>query len=614
MLPIAMTGLLLMPCVANENAADLYNAAFERVAARTDEEVEQLAWIAECLQHWYPVDAAAVRDWKAAQDGVIDQIVLASSHPHCDFGVNLEESGFNALLPHLGAMRGGMQALETAATVALAEGNADEAARYAEAAIRAGQHIQSDRVLIGSLVSVAVVDKLASRMVDNLLSQGQLKPNTAAELAHRFESAANGDAFGVIEALRTEQRITQGWLKRQFGLDDPTLDPASRLPTPSGEIDDGLAQHFGGLPGVTVGQAQEAFTKLFEAQSLAIAAAANPSLERGLEMLNKADREVASGKYGALAQLLLPALKGVLEKRNEAVARLRGRVGQLQSFAAGRVNPATLVNGGRLWLEAGFVAAAARQPWIKDPIAAATIDELLRRSALAKEATTPPVWEHRLEAPVPWWLPDMELLVHGLLDRLALHRSDEATTGLVDDVAVLLRMIAAMSNDPHIASSLLAADTLAQITPIVSRLAAHPHTSAADRRALEQLVRTIPNRDPAGLQRAEAETRNRLAAFLQVSDSFDASVPTDANALLPFIAWARGTMQTIHPDRRMIPRRQPPRGSIGGLDTTTLATWQELGAAGGPPNGFGDLPACDLGHATTSVPQSIAAMRSALSE
>ncbi|MDP6890087.1 MAG: hypothetical protein QF471_02050 [Phycisphaerales bacterium] len=616
MLTIAMSLILLGPAADSENAAHLYREAFEQLAAQSDEDTEQFEWVAECLAHWYPVDDGAIRAWRAANGEAVDQIVEASTRSQCDFGVDVDGQGFNALLPHLGSMMRAARLLEEAAAMSLQEGNPENAIQYAEAAIRSAEHLQSDHLIIGSMVSASIIDRLAGRITDTMVTRGQLTPDAAMHLAARFAPTTDRDPFGITEAIRTEQRVTQGWLKQQFGLDDPDLDPNTSVSGLIGKADDAWAQELAFLPTLTVGQANAEFDRLSQAQDVAIAAASNPNLESGLKTLAGAEEDIKRGKYGLLAGALMPAMISVLESRNKTVASIRQRTGQFQALAAGRVDPAALANGGRLWLEAGLIAVEAPQPWTTDAAAVDAIDALLGRSAVSKEATTPPVWEHqhRLEAAVPWWLPTMTLLIDGLLERLDRRLASPEETDLASHAAVLLRMIAALSNDPHLASSRVAADTLQRLAPLITRISSHAKTSPQDRRMMSQLVRTIPLRDPAGLQRAESETRTRLSNFLQYTESIDASLPSAADDLLPFIAWARGMMQSSEPDTRLVPTGVTADGRISGIDTTALTTWEELGAAGASPEGFSDLPLCNVNVAINSVPTSIATIRSTLSE
>ncbi|MDP6987667.1 MAG: hypothetical protein QGG74_06445 [Phycisphaerales bacterium] len=615
MLMIALSLILLGPTADSENAAHLYREAFEQLAAQSDEDTEQFEWVAECLAHWYPVDDGAIRAWRAANGEAVDQIVEASTRSQCDFGIDVDGQGFDALMPHLGSMMRGARLLEAAAAMSLQEGNPEKAIQYAEAAIRSAEYLQSDHTIIGSLISASIIDRLAGRITDTMVTRGQLTPDAARHLATRFASTADDrDPFGIAEAFRTEQRITQGWLKQQFGLDDPDLDPNTSVPGLIGNTGERWNLDLAFLPTLTVGQANAEFDRLSQALDVVIAAASNPNLETGLKMIARVEEDITRGEHGLLAAALMPAMKNLLERRNTSVASIRQRTGQFQALAAGRVDPAALVNGGRLWLEAGFIATEATQPWTTDAAAVDAIDALLDRSAVSKEATTPPVWEHRLEAAVPWWLPTMTLLVDGLLERLDRSLGDAEEADLAAHAAVLLRMVAALSNDPHLASSLVAADTLQRLAPLITRISGHPKTSPQDRRMLSQLVRTIPLRDPAGLQRAESETRTRLSDFLHFTASIDASLPSAADDLLPFIAWARGMMQSSEPDTHLVPTGVTADGRIPGIDTTALTTWEELGAAGGAPEGFSDLPLCDVNAAINSVPTSIDTIRSTLSE
>lgn len=608
----AVAAVLASASLSPENAADIYQPAFEHIEARSDHELDSIDWVEECLRHWYPISAADLAHYLREQSVITELFMLARDVEACDFGVDIDADGFNALLPHVSSMMNGVRMLESMAMAQLEVGHADTAAAYIDAAIQAGLHIRTDKLIINSLVSVSTL-KITLRMLDDAQARGVLRPEDANRIATRLTAETSGDAFGVAAAIETEKYVCSGWLKRQLGLDNPAIDQDAMLNSLDTAAESDIVRQILLVPNQTVAYAQGEFAQLAAAYDIAIKTAKNPSRESGLQQLAKFEESVDAGQHGNLAQLLMPSVSKVLQQRNDAIDEINARAAELRAYAATADRGAT-INGGRLLIEASVLTMAIDELWINDPAIAAEIDLLLAQSLRAKEVTMPPIWEGRLDASVPWWLPAMIQLNDGLLARIDRDLHDQNGAMLAADAATLLRVIAAMANDPHIASSLVAAETLKQLTSRIVKIAAHPATTQQHKLILIQHARAIPVRDPAGLIRATSATQERLRAVLNSSNRITTPAPDDAGAVLCYIAWARGLMQVEYPGVRLVPSGLHAATALHGINTPTLAAWQDLGASGAPPENFTDSAAANTTRTAKSVHDSVATIRDALSE
>lgn len=620
--------MLLTTCLACwltiPNAAAVYaeltDLSSAASIARSQADEDTLNWIAVCIERGAPLDDRLLAFFYDSQQEMLALTRRAADIEHCDFELPLEEEGFNVLLPHLGGMMAGSRVLVDAAYAGRVAGSPELMVGHVETLLQMGRHmVSSDQTIIASMVSIRLA-RMAEGVIQSTLDRGEIDPVMAVPLARAMDFTATPDPFGLRAGLVMERMVSTEWFPRTIGLNNPDLDPDEPLPT---EQNDLAQEMFALVESVsnsskqvpswnspTVGELRAAVDQLDSAFARMLAAMDDPNHTRRLRTLESIDMQTDTGEHGILAKLFMPGLSRAVEQQDTALADFARCQAQLQAIAHGE-SVADFANAGDLWIKAGRLAEPLSGTWIDSPDDAVAIDALLSQSRDAKRRVYPSPWENYLEATIPWWLPGQVAILDGLMRRIDVAISSGNASEAVVDMEVALLMIAALCEDPRIATSLAAVDALGRIAPLVQRFAATPTADESTRRALIQLIRAVPTRDPAGLQRAALATRDRLQDHLSGwYNHTNAAAPSEDEALLSCIAWLRGWASVQAPPLHVVPGGAAI--TIQSLDTDTTRAWHELGAGDAPPLGFSDLPATTIAAATTAHTEAIERMRAAL--
>ena len=618
--------MLLSTClvcgIATPNAAAVYTELTDLSTAasiaRSQADEDTLDWIAVCIERGAPLDDRLLAFFHDSQREILALTRRAADIEQCDFELPLEEEGFDVLLPHLSGMMAGGRMLVDAAYADRVAGSPELMVGHVETLLQVGRHmVSSDQTIIASMVSIALA-RMAEGVVQSAMDRGEIDPAMAVPLARAMNFTATPDPFGLRAGLAMERVVGTEWFAKTIGLNNPDLDPDKPLPT---EENDFAQEMFAMVESVsnnqvpgwnspTVGELRAAVDQLDSVFARMLAAMDDPNVTRRLRSLESIDTQVDTGEHGMLANLLVPGLPRAVEQQDTALADFARCQAQLQAIADGE-SVAHFANAGDLWIRAGRLAEPIGGIWTDSPDDAVAIDALLSQSRHAKRRTYPSPWEDYLEATIPWWLPGQLTLLDGLMRRIDVAISSGNASEAVADMEVALLMIAALCEDPRIATSLAAVDALGRIAPLVQRFAATPSADEATRRALIQLIRAVPARDPAGLQRAALATRDRLQDHLSGwYKHTNAAAPSEDEALLSCIAWLRGWASAQTPPLHVVPGGATI--TIQSLDTDTTRAWHELGEGDAPPLGFSDLPATTIAAAATAHAETIQRMREAL--
>lgn len=133
-------------------------------------------------------------------------LLRASELGGADWDIEYED-GYNALLPHLGKMRMSAKVIAADALRCADAGDGAGAARRAAALYRMADHLSGDRVLISSLVAIAM-DSMANSLSEQLVRRGVLDKAGADEILTAIRGTSNGgDRFGMREAIVGEWRL-----------------------------------------------------------------------------------------------------------------------------------------------------------------------------------------------------------------------------------------------------------------------------------------------------------------------------------------------------------------------------------------------------------------------
>jgi hypothetical protein len=620
--------MLLFTClacgIATPNAAAVYTELTDLSSAasiaRSQADEDTLNWIAVCIERGAPLDDRLLAFFYDSQQEMLALTRRATDIEHCDFELPLEEEGFDLLLPHLSGMMAGGRVLVDAAYADRFAGSPELMVGHVETLLQMSRHmVSSDQTIIASMVCIRLA-RMAESVVQSAMDQGEIDPAMAVPLARAMNFTATPDPFGLRAGLAMERVVGTEWFARTIGLNNPELDPDEPLPTEQNDLAQEMfalvesvsnsSKQFPSLNSPTVGELRAAVDQLDSAFARMVAAMDDPNHTRRLRTIESIDTQIDTGEHGMLANMLVPDLPRAVEQQDTALADFARCQAQLQAIADGEP-VAHFANAGDLWIRAGRLAEPLSGTWIDSPDDAVEIDALLSQSRGAKRRTYPAPWEDYLEATIPWWLPGQVALLDGLMRRIDVAITSGNASQAVADMEVALLMIAALCEDPRIATSLAASDAMGRISPLVQRFAATPAADEATRLALITLIRAVPTRDPAGLQRAALATRDRLEDFLRRwYKHTNAAAPSEDEALLSCIAWLRGWASAQAPPLHVVPGGATI--TIESLDTDTTRAWHELGAGDAPPLGFSDLPATTIAAATTAHTEAIERMREAL--
>lgn len=210
-------GALAMPmtCAAPALGADAAAHEFEtdnaallylRYAALVPEEFD-----------WKPGDALTpehIAVLESISGDVLEGAVRASRLPTCDFGIEYDR-GIYTLLPHLSPMRR-MGKLLCADAVRLSQaGDAAGAAERLGAVVRMSRHLGEDRVLISSLVGMAMLNMDAD-VAERIDAGGGFDDAARARVLEAFGAVDQKDLCGVESSIDCEGRVMREWLTKDF--------------------------------------------------------------------------------------------------------------------------------------------------------------------------------------------------------------------------------------------------------------------------------------------------------------------------------------------------------------------------------------------------------------
>ena len=605
---------------AVQNAADFYLKLQPEYDERNDEQHRQLEfevqWIRACLEHGYPITDDMRSTLQSATAQTIRLIYEATSSEHCDFELPFEEEGFDLLLPHLSHMLYGTHALSGEAGLAMQFGDHESFSKAIVAGLAMADDLNSSPCIISSMVSLAMAKQIDA-CIDDAMERGFIRPGEAKHIAAALSESIDGDAFGLNKAVDQERTMCNTWLPNRLGLNETnTLDEAA-LEEFLTMIASVSFEDIQATPkNLTASEVRLALQELDASFGELAAAVRNPNRKAGIRAAKQIGKEAKEGKWGFLSRIMLPGLDAALQKRNEAIERFQKRIGELNAITSEDGLDPKLANAAWWWIRAGEVASTLGPTWIDDPQLTGEIDVILAEASALPNAQYPQPWEGYLEATVPWWLPNQDLLLWGLLERANRSIAKKDTTAAVRDLVLCIRMTAALSLDPRIVTSLVAAgavDSLAAILPAAASAGLLDQESKA---SLEQLLRTIPVRDPVGLQRAFRSTHDRL-----MEQGFSGpgeviiELPAAGPSLLNAVAYLRGWSAAQGPQSPLfyvVPGGSAAHLRLCRLDTDLLDAWYELGTQSDQLAGFAELGGIDAEATTNAVPGMIQQARDAL--
>jgi hypothetical protein len=206
-----------------ENSALLYQRAFALM--ERDEIAEKVSRAATLWTSFSNGgEAEGLEELLADEDlrQLIGYCLEAAELPVFDMGLDLAE-GLSLLLPHLGKMRQLQHLVHAEAASRLRAGEDAAAAAAFEAALRMGEHVRQEPILISQLVAIAMVQHSISLLERGLVPLEEIPRETLTSIV---EICSTPSVDQIIAAIDTE-RILFG-----SAVFQPLM---NRRPTPSAE-------------------------------------------------------------------------------------------------------------------------------------------------------------------------------------------------------------------------------------------------------------------------------------------------------------------------------------------------------------------------------------------
>ncbi len=145
---------------------------------------------------------------------IIATLLSTTELEKCDFEIDLS-TGPYALMPHLSQIRTCARLLRLDARRLQIEGEHDEAASRIAAMLRLSSHVASDRIMISSLVGIAVSES-AFKEGTRLLQAGKLSANAMTSLQSAVATMKNEDPLLLRAAVANEGKEFPDWIERQL--------------------------------------------------------------------------------------------------------------------------------------------------------------------------------------------------------------------------------------------------------------------------------------------------------------------------------------------------------------------------------------------------------------
>ncbi len=305
------------------NAALLYYRAFMFILP--DKMPSVVNAVASDDPNWRP-DAELTKTLKDS-DNAIFTFIRASKMDSADFGIEYSQ-GIGALLPHLGKMREGARLLAADAHRAVAEGKPDEAAERVAAMFGLSRHCVQDRLLISSLVSVAI-HFLACQQVEYLINSGQMTAAGKKQLAAAMDRFNTPDPWGVKNSIRGERHWVVVWIRGQLAQPDGLKTFTSQvLPL----LDDKPDSED--IKAIQAMDAAGVSAELDKADAYYTAAISSFDQPEGEQRLKDLGDRVASGEFGIIGKHTLPAMSRAYSSNAKAMTRQTETRNKLANFIA----------------------------------------------------------------------------------------------------------------------------------------------------------------------------------------------------------------------------------------------------------------------------------------
>ncbi|MEE9129447.1 MAG: hypothetical protein V3T84_05470 [Phycisphaerales bacterium] len=447
-----------------KNGATWYAKAIARYGSISNSDIETITNF-----DWGDPSALITAELRAALARVQPVLRLArrgTRQEYSDFNLDYSQ-GFDLHLPHLGRLRGLTQLMRTDALVRMRDGDATAAAAGIASIYRMGAHLNSDQIIISSLVGAAIFgagDQVAQAGLD----RGAFTGDDAQTIFSELERLSLADPFDLGEAIGLEREIMTVWMADQFAAEGGREKIAGYVAP--GLADDEAETELRLMDQETF---DESIQEVDVLMTQIVGAFMDPDHDAGRARLDTITQKVENGEVGLLAHVLIPSLGRAFERMLFSEEQLRNRMESLAPLITGAVAPKEIANAAVWYLRAiellAEVEPEARLQWQSlgaDPdiqiskeaaTSLAGVDSII---STLREGSHMTRCEFSLLVPkqavaIPAYLPGLKELAN-LLHAEAVYRFQvgeiEAAT---DRLEICLRLSAHLGGDRIITTSLI---------------------------------------------------------------------------------------------------------------------------------------------------------------
>lgn len=307
------------------------NAALEYLTLRDSFDPELLKLASEEFNGgevgWVPTEKLTVL--LEENQPLVKRLIAASRMPFCDFGIRYEE-GFGALLPHLGHMRTYARMLGCDARRLAAAGKTDEATLRLVTCVRMSAHLTLDRVLISSLVSIAI-NTLAIQQAELIARDYGMSDSARKQIIATARGLITDDPFGTRACIQTEKTLAVNSIKPFYQGKGEAAGRELAKQFRLWKIDVDLLKELEQLNEQQIDEQMDLMDRYY-------ATLANLWVAPEAEArLNELEERLAKGEFGLLVRHLAPALSKCRVSTNRGVKDIKDITGLLE---AGMTPPA----------------------------------------------------------------------------------------------------------------------------------------------------------------------------------------------------------------------------------------------------------------------------------
>ncbi len=447
-----------------KNGATWYAKAISQYGSLSNSDIETIVDF-----DWGDPSAPITAELRAALARVQPVLRLArrgTRQEYSDFNLNYG-NGFELQLPHLGRLRGLTQLMRTDALVRMRDGDTAGAAAETASIYRMGAHLNSDQIIVSSLVGAAIFNA-GDHVAQVGLDRGAFTGDDAQTIFSALETLSPTDPFDLGEAVGMEREIMTVWLADQFATEEGRAKIAAAFGP--GLADDDAQTEL-------ILMDQETFDEQLQEvdglMSQVVGAFMDPDREAGRAKLSEISEKLEKGEVGLLASVLLPALDKAFDNMLRSEEKVRNRMASLAPLITGTIAPKEVANAAVWYLRAiemlAEVEPEARLQWPTlgaDPDvqisteAATSLDGVDSIISTLREGSRMTRCEFTLLLPkqvvaIPAYLPGLKELSN-LLHAEAVYRFQVGEIELaVDRLEICLRMSAHLGGDQTITTSLI---------------------------------------------------------------------------------------------------------------------------------------------------------------